>query len=1076
MKLFSAYNHTFSAGQTISNEIFQIIRGESLEGIWLAHPDYVELSGIGIGSGNKVKTWVNLLQDGNFLYSDLGSEPTLIVSDSQFNDQPSIHFSNDTFQQLLFRYPLQVQCLVVVYLQQQSGSYLIYAPRQTAAGSPDEILYYDAFPPGSSGTLWAREALDGNSVYNATSRINRNPVPPTTFVPLNSVRVLSISEFGGTGQWIQGFGGQHGAIGGINPRALQNSVKGKIAAIIGFKELPSESVLSELESKLGEIYANYTGPVAIEVPKFKMVIDHVFSYDFADIILDEWFEVTSYELISPTGYGLSFVGSILQGTVTDTYSGTLKIKVTNSATIEKQFEFDLEFCRTDAVVSSFPKSSSITLVLSTEQDAVDTQYSGLYVNDLNQVTAWEDARRVTTNSPPVNNAVPVLVAPDALRPELVRLDTIVNNKHSVRFNAFSELLSPTSRTGRTFLWVYLQEAYGNRSMLDTFPDIKGNGELWTVESIGQVHGTTNVTQLNTRVQKIAVNTLSYQNSLGNLYCITATQPDTALSFQGFKGLRGKLVFFCSWSEVLTPSELAAVISLLASRYYASLAPYIFDDGTEYRTQANVTVDLKNKVSDLQDLALSYEILTNHYGGSIDSNGILSFTAVKDEVLGFEIEVTNSASLSSILSFYVDITLKTNPLYLAAKALFGADAFSLFLIAELDSLLLDGESIQEWEDYREGGTLLTGYGTTVASVYALDNRNSAEFALDGSAYFELNTAATGRCFVLVYVRKAGATGRAFLLGQSGAAQFASGENGVLYDTGLTAAEVLDGETYVNGVERSSMYVWSDEIMNVVVINTTADLSFDRIAKDRAMVDRSVKGYIPLVFVLNRTVTSTEVAALNQAIRNYYDSPKFVLLLHFDGGVSDSSLRNKVLAVQGSVTTTLKKFGTHSFPLVSSGSCNFITIENKTDLAFLGEEFTISFWISLNLSFSGRLILYSQTDLWIQYYNGTLYVGRTAFETLALLSWTVTAPFYGSTFHHIQVNRKAGQLYLFVDGDLKQQTADSWEYLDYNTPARIGQSADLTVSSVNCYIDEFVIYRRSGFNDADFTAPAVAYPDP
>ena len=79
---------------------------------------------------------------------------------------------------------------------------------------------------------------------------------------------------------------------------------------------------------------------------------------------------------------------------------------------------------------------------------------------------------------------------------------------------------------------------------------------------------------------------------------------------------------------------------------------------------------------------------------------------------------------------------------------------------------------------------------------------------------------------------------------------------------------------------------------------------------------------------------------------------------------------------------------------------------------------------------------------------------------------------NVFNHIQVNKVDNYLYLFVNGFFITKVEDSFEYRDYNSPVIIGQSSTLS-SNLSIRIDELAIYRRKGFNIANFTVPNQPY---
>lgn len=1061
-KLLNTFNHTFADGALIPLELWELIRTEpSLNGFYITNPNYLTISKIGTKNGY-ITSWFNLIADGNYLYST-DNNIQLIENDSQFNNFPSLDFNNVGNSQLLYKFPVNVGTIVIVYLTRVAGSYLIYAPRATGGNNP---LYYDGFPSGGA-SLWANESLDGGVAYNATSRINGKSVASNVFVPLNTARILSVKNIkNSTNVPVFGYGGQYGLVGGSENTQSGNSVKGKIAAIITFENDIDVSFLNQVETLLASYYINYTGPVLSSTPSFKYLVGTSFNFDFSTIVVDEWYDVTDYTVLSPTSLGLSFSGSILSGVLTQGYQGTLNIQVTNSGGLIKTFNFPLHVTKADPIIGTLPQNNRLTVVLSAEKSDDGINY-GLNINNRNEITSWEDARRLNT----------IELVPDVNKAPVYLSTSDFNNKKAIRFNAYSNLLGSTY-SGKTFVWVYQQLSYGSRYMLNTFPDIKGLGELWTVSNTNEIHGQTPVTKLNTKVNKVSINTLNYKLPLNTPYIITATvADDTAITFNGFNSLKGDLAFFASWDTVLTPTELNNVVATLSNRYYASAAPYVFSTATEFRNMANITIDLSKKVVDLQNSALSYNIIANHYGASITGD-ILSFTAVTDEVLTFSIDVTNELTLTSNLAFDVDVTLKTNPLYLSIKNIVGT-SLSDFFIFEPDSTLISESTLTSWEDYRLSGKQFTGSNVGIANLYCLDNKDTADFLVNGSSVLTLDTNFTGKCYVLAYVRKQGATNRAFLLGQDSDTVFASGINGRLYDSSLTGSAVLNSNTYVNGIAQPSTYVIPNQILNTLIINTQINTTVDSIAKDRVFTDRSVKGYIPFVAVLNRNVTAQEAEDIDTAIRDYYDSKKKVALLHFDASVNDSSDRNKTITTNGNVSSVAKKFGASSFRLLNGTTAFYIEIPNQGDLAYLNEDFTISFWLALNqaLSVNTLFTIYSQSDLIVYLKGQDIIVARSTSEGVPLISHTLNPSLFSTNaaglFTHIELSRKNFTLRLFLNGIKVGETIDQLEYRDSNSPSLIGQKFNLTTGSFIYYIDEFAIFRRQALNDINFTPPSSPY---
>ena len=1062
-KPLTFFNETFAGGIDYANAIWQIAKqNKSINGFYLCLDDVVKSGYLGIFPETNYLTWYNMLADGNYLY---GTGLTRIDSSPLFNNRPCIDFDINGQTQLLFNHQVKVGTLILVYALKEYGSYIIYAPRQT---NPPEPRYYDGLPSGYD-TLWQYEDLNSGSVYYAQSRINNKDVAPTTFLPLYSSRVLSVRNFasGDGKETIDGFGGQSGAIGGSDfPSYYLNSFKGQLAAVITYEDVIDIDLLSELELALGKYYVDYTGVTLTETPKFKQLIGTFFIFDFSTIAIDEWFDITDYTLIAPTNLGLSFSGSVLSGFTDSLYDGTLTISITNSNNLTNTFTFEFVVCRKDPLTDDLPAPSNLSVVLSASRNA-DGAYYGLKLNASNQIEKWEDARRIVPNTPVYEKVENKLCSYTAS-------DSLFNNQGTVVFDNVAKLVSTTTTYAKTFIWVYVQTSYGTRYMLDTFPDIKGTGELWTVPVDGQTHGSTPITKLTTRIQNIQVNTLNFKNPLNTVYIITATSPDgDFIDFTGFEAMRGRLAFFAAWDTVLTDTELREAVSLLAAKYYTSLAPYIFDNKVEFRTQSPITVDLKQKVSDLRSLALIYTLTNPFYNASISTEGLLSFTPVKDEVINVSISVQNSANLTSILTFQIDVAIRPNPLYQGLKTVLGTSIVAIYL-ADLDTLVLgSGSSVSQWNDYRLNGSSGTGTGLTAVSLPQLNNYYALNYNINGSSSLAVS-ATTGRCFIIVYIRKPSSTGRAFLFGQTSLAQFLSGLDGRIWET-TTATAILNGTTYVNNAPVGSSYVFSPEVVNTVFINTTSNLTINSVAKDRTLTDRSVKGYVPLWLVVNRTLTASEVALCNDYIRDYYDPPRFITLLHFDDGIVDSSASNKTLFVNASISYWYARFGVSSLELVSNSTVGYVEIVNDIEFAHLMEDFKVSFWLFLMspLNNDDTLVLYNQTDILIYIRGNRLYVGSTTNIDLAFYSYEMPWDFYYD-FKHIALVRKDLNLSFYVDGIRVGQIIDGREYRDYNSVVRIGQYTNLTTPGVYVYIDELAVYKREALHAGDsFTPPQAPY---
>ena len=1048
MKLSAAFNHSFSAGYSYVSQVYNVAKLiPDLNGLYLCDADYLEFSKIGVNNSNKVQTIYNLLFDGNFLQAS-GNNPTLITSDSQFNNQPSIDFDNSGTQRLLFHKPIQVGTLIVVYLTRVSGSYLVFAPRQIGNNPP---LLYDAFPSGGN-SLWAQEPLANNSVYDATSRINSRAVAPTTFVPLNNPRILSVTNISNSNQSesISGFGGSH--------RDGGKSVQGKIAAIITSASPCPLDVLAAVEAKLAQIYVDYRGVVISSQPSFRIFVGQFFSFDFATIAIDEFFDITTYTYVSPSGLGLSFSGSILSGYVPEVFNGQFTITITNSNSMVSTFSFVLESVKADPFILDFPQQANIGVALSTLKDIDDVPY-GIYTDGFGNLTKWEDSRRLPSKPLYVGSAVDSTV------------NQITYDGSKAYFTTNSSLnprtLSGSSVNCKTFIWVYKQKQIGERFMANGFPDIFANGVLWTTPTSGDVFGTTPITQLNTKINKVGVNAFNYQLPIEYGAIITATNASTAIPFSGFTSqLKGELLYFIGWSVALSDVELTAATHLLANKFFASTL-LLFSTDIEYRYTSDVIVNLNKKVTEIAGNAVSYEILVNHYSATISGNDLI-FTCPTDDFVNFTIRAyTTTESLN--FSFSVSITLLTNQLYINLKALL--NTFSSFFIVTPETTTLSGGNILQLDEYRTNGQeLLATNVVNYITPTQTDGLPAARFNIDGSSHLDYGTpsSSSGYCFIMAYIRRAGQTGAAFLFGQTSNNIFNSGNNGELLATDFF------GDVWANGAERERDYVLPEESLSVVIFNSTDLVTINSIAKDRVFEDRSVKGSVAMFCIVDYKISPASFSAIERSIRDYYQPAKIVTLLNFDSSITDGSYRAKTLTSNISVLDTItKKFGASSFPITKNSTPAYVQIPNDSDFSFLSGDFTIAGWLLIDRATDGEVVnIYTQQGLSLFFSADRLYLGRSLVLGLALFS--VALPLSSTVFNHIALTRQNGVLRLYVGGVRVYQAADDYEYRDWNTDAQIGQATAITTSGLNINLDSFVVYRRiSLYNGASFAPPSSAY---
>lgn len=1063
-KLLSAYNNAFATVIPSISELYDLAMSiPSINGLYLAMDGSVNKSFVNVG-GSEVVTWYDMSGSTNYLYSSPNSRPLFVESDSVMNNNSSIAFDINGSKQLLFKYPQQFKTIIIVYYIKQHGSYLLYAPLQTL---PPDPVFYDLFP-SFADRAWSTCSLSDDFASDSDTRINTSNVSATSFLPLNSPRILTVSNLDGVGSAasIQGVGGRNGRPNGSPERTngIVDSVKGNIAAILTFTEDLDDATLTELELKLREAYINYTGSAVIENKKFKYLYNQSISYDFDEIVVDEWSTPTTYELLSPSILNLNFTGSILSGIADIPYEGVIVVRITNALGLVNTFEFDFEINRPDPLVASLPEQENISLVLSSSK-AIDGYTYGVYKDADNTLIKWEDARRIGSNLKVLSPNTEVSIYDLSTAPPSVVIPT-------------GSRLTAGIMQGKSMLWVYRQRNIGRRYMLDGFSDRQGTGVLWTTQNTSQIFGQTDITALRTYVNKVQINTLLYRNTLNKLNFITAIQPDDiSIPFFGLDSMLGELYFLVVWDKKLTVADMSEAIEIIADRYVASQAPFIVNTNTEFRLISDVQVDLSTKVVDLKNRALTYDIIQNHYSATIAGN-MLSFTAVTDELLEFSIEVTNTDNFTSVLTFKVDVTLRTNPLYVALKEYFNVlsipPVMSDIFLATSDSILLSsGNTLSEWEDYRLNSKTGIANGLTTVISDALDNKLGVLFSDAGSSYLDLSTDITSSNFLIVYVKSFNISGDLFLFGNDSFPLF-SGNVSNLINTSVASAGVVFGTKYVNGMEVDNSYTLPPDVVNVIYIHTTSPMTITTIAKDRMFTDRGIKGIVPLIFMINRELSDVEVSTVDSVVRDYYDPLRFVLLLHFNNTLADSSVEGKV--VSGSSTfSTVSKFGSHSLQLLNSTNVSILRIPNNRDLAYLHGDFTVSCWIAITNTLATNTVfyLYRQTDLNIYIDSTYLYVGRNTLSYL--VRYLLPSNFYNTqvTFQHIEIVRAGSEITLYINGVSQGVSADTLEYIDTLSEGLLGGISNANSTNAIIYIDEFVIFKRGAIHTANFTPSGSEY---
>ena len=243
---------------------------------------------------------------------------------------------------------------------------------------------------------------------------------------------------------------------------------------------------------------------------------------------------------------------------------------------------------------------------------------------------------------------------------------------------------------------------------------------------------------------------------------------------------------------------------------------------------------------------------------------------------------------------------------------------------------------------------------------------------------------------------------------------------------------------------------------------------------------LQGNIALSTVIPGVETS--VAALIAGGGNDINSK---LLLHFDGDdgaavFNDSSrFAHPVIAHNVTTSSANAKFGKTSVRFNGTASPGYLQLDGSADFAFGSGNFTIEFWLRLNVlgvigiiydprpigSGGGVPVIYYLTD------NKIRYLTDGADRIIA------TNPLVAGQWYHIAVVRTGtNTTKLFIDGVQTGSTfVDNTVYINNANRPVIGMDgSDLINYTINAWIDELRVSNIARWTK-NFTPPALAYYD-
>lgn len=962
IKFNAAYGQSNAIGKTIPLSLWQkASEHRSLNGFYIAD------TGVKLTAG-RVETWYDLSGSTNYLKQlQTSQRPYLVSNDAAFNFNKAISFATDGSNHLIFDQLTYAGTIILVYNAViPSSAHPILSYRQIPNTSPP--VYYDMLPR-SGTTMWATSPNSNNYVYNATTRINAQQVLPSYALAANQTRILSIHNFDHL-DYIQGIGGKYTG-------SVTNSVQGKISAILTFEEnLTSEAIL-ELELELQKLYINYNGPVFVSNPPLKYLVNDSVNVELSSFIVDEWFDIVNVELLSPLNIGISISGTTLIGTLTNIFEGDLRIALTNEANITNIFSVPFRSLKPDPVVVSLPSYGELTSIFTATQDC------GLYANK------WEDARR--TNTITLQSATPVLTAPFN---DEVAFTSLLN----------TSLLSSGNLTGKTFVWVYVKTQAGSKQLLNTFPDIYGQGALWTTATTTQIFGATDVTQCSAYVNEVLVDALSFRLNLNTIYIIIATNP-TALPFQGFTYINGKLPFFASWSIVLNETQRNTVTSVLAQRYIENTSPVLSQTALRFNYVSSASINIEKLAVDLHNTSsLVYTLVSADPPDASIVGNVLTYTVTYDVTFQFIVRATNVLGQHIDITFYVDNILRTNPLYLSSRRYLKQHNFDInqVYINTLDTL-----SNASWLEYT-----LRGKSANAAnlSVTTFNGITSLLWPNTNAGSLTFTEAIAAKTIFFVYILNSlTSTSVNIFNGLPG------GGNNILFAESTPYAYVYANNKYVNGKTFSLSY----NTINIIAVTwpdtqTIASLT-------------GVKGYIPFVLTTTDALPEAHIKALCEEIRGVFYPKRNVLDVQFNNSLLDTA-----------TNTTITGTATYLSSALNVGQSN-LSLENNGRWAFLFYDFVISFKLKL-VNVNGKVSLFKINAFEI-YLQGNVLYADGAYTTLAPLS----------TFYTIVVERNNDILKLKVDGTEVSTSIISIDFNDVTSSALIGNAPLSTV-----YLDSLQIW--------------------
>lgn len=234
------------------------------------------------------------------------------------------------------------------------------------------------------------------------------------------------------------------------------------------------------------------------------------------------------------------------------------------------------------------------------------------------------------------------------------------------------------------------------------------------------------------------------------------------------------------------------------------------------------------------------------------------------------------------------------------------------------------------------------------------------------------------------------------------------------------------------------------------------------------------------VMRNTLTDTDnIATLTRVAAGADADTK--LLLHFDNNVTDSSTGARVVTNNGPMTFSAaqKVFGTHAIA-GSSGAAQYLTTPDTAAFNFSGGVFTLDFRFRLETLNQQKCFYYQKsgaastnTFRLLSTTDGRLNFRIKLSGSTVLNIQTAANTIAADTWYHGAVVESSSNYYMFVDGNLKANTASTARALDYTSVVVIGNSSTAGAGNrFGGYLDEFRVSNVARWTST-FQLPLSAY---